>query len=56
MTAPEYDHPGMSLDGPSRHIVVEPLEEPVRRPQPVPAPERRDAPAPERPPEPAKTP
>jgi hypothetical protein len=45
----------MSLDGPSRHIVVEPIEEPARQPQTIPAPERRDVPAPERPPEPAKT-
>jgi hypothetical protein len=53
---PSGENVGMSLDGPSRRIVVEPLEEPVRRPQPVPAPERRDDPAPERTPEPAQTP
>jgi hypothetical protein len=51
-----YDHLLMSLDGPSRRIVVEPIEEPVRQPQPVPVPERRDVPAPERPPEPVKSP
>ena len=46
----------MSLDGPSRRIVVEPIEEPVRQPQTIPAPERRESPDPERTPEPAKAP
>jgi hypothetical protein len=36
----------MSLSGPSRTIVVEPIERPVR----APAPPERDAPAPAKPP------